>query len=81
MCESADSTIFTYISDLSKTQKMYEKAVHYQSHEVEHVPDCYQFHYQSHEVEHVPNCYMTEKICEEAFYTYPSALMHVSNFL
>ena len=29
MCESADSTIFTHISDLSKTQKMYEKAVHY----------------------------------------------------
>ena len=29
MCESADSTISMHISDLSKTQKMYEKAVHY----------------------------------------------------
>ena len=36
-------------------------------------------HYYSHALEHIPDCYMTQEMCEETVDTYPSALMYVSN--
>ena len=41
MCESVDMTILIYVSDCSKTQKMYDKVVEKDFKIIKPVPDCF----------------------------------------
>ena len=41
MCESVDSTMLIYVSECSKTQKMYDKIVEKDLKMIKLVPDCF----------------------------------------